>query len=101
MKILLDTCIWGGVRKELTDDNHDVIWAGEWDSDPGDAAIIELAYKEGRILITLDKYFGELAIVHNTPHHGIIRVVNFPVQKQGEICLKVWVFMEKSCEPVR
>lgn len=30
------------------------------------------------ILVTLDKDFAELAIVHDTPHSGILRIVNFP-----------------------
>ena len=29
MKLLLDTCVWGGVCKELRSAGHDVIWAAE------------------------------------------------------------------------
>ena len=29
MKILLDTCVWGGVVQELRTAGHDVAWAGE------------------------------------------------------------------------
>ena len=37
MKILLDTCVAGVlVRPALVEAGHDVIWAGEWPSDPGD-----------------------------------------------------------------
>ena len=55
---------------------------GNWPEDPGDEEILEYAYKEGRILVTLDKDFGELAIVHDTPHSGILRIVNFPVPRK-------------------
>src|SRR5205814_2069592 len=35
MKLLLDTCVWGGALAELQAAGHDVIWAGNWDEDPG------------------------------------------------------------------
>jgi len=44
-----------------------MVWAGEWPEDPGDEEILERAHVEGRILVTLDKDFGELAIVYVTP----------------------------------
>ena len=50
MKILLDTCVWRGARKNLEVDGHDVIWAGDWPEDPGDEEILAYAHKEGRIL---------------------------------------------------
>jgi predicted nuclease of predicted toxin-antitoxin system len=63
MKLLLDTCVWGGARKDLERSGHNVVWAGDWPEDPGDAEILSRAHSEGRILITLDKDFGEMAIV--------------------------------------
>jgi predicted nuclease of predicted toxin-antitoxin system len=62
VKLLLDTCIWGGAIPPLQAAGHDVIWTGTWDVDPGDEEILARAYREERILITLDKDFGELAI---------------------------------------
>ena len=85
MRVLLDTCIWPGVRDILETSGHDVIWAGDWSPDPGDEEILEIANQDQRILITLDKDFGELAVLQGKPHHGIIRIVNFPVKEQGEI----------------
>jgi hypothetical protein len=40
------------------------------------------AHSEGRILVTLDKDFGELIIVHRMPHSGILRVVDIAARKQ-------------------
>ena len=65
------------------------MWAGEWDEDPGDAEILSRAYEEGRVLVTLDKDFGELAVVRRKPHSGIVRLVNFPARQQGGIALKI------------
>lgn len=89
MKLLLDTCVWGGTGQALQASDHDVIWAGEWSYDPGDHEILARAHHEGRILITLDKDFGELAIVHDQPHSGIIRLVNWAALQQASICLMV------------
>jgi predicted nuclease of predicted toxin-antitoxin system len=89
MKLLLDSCVWGGAQKQLADAGHEVIWAGDWPEDPGDQEILAKANSESRILVTLDKDFGELAIVKQQPHHGIIRLVNFSARFQGTACLSV------------
>jgi predicted nuclease of predicted toxin-antitoxin system len=44
---------------------------------------MQLAFDEDRVLITLDKGFGELAIVYGRPHRGIIRLVDLPGCRQG------------------
>jgi len=89
MKLLLDTCVWGGTKTDLTAAGYDVIWCGDWEQDPGDEEIIALACREQRILITLDKDFGELAIVKGRLHSGIIRLVDIRAREQGKYCLLV------------
>jgi predicted nuclease of predicted toxin-antitoxin system len=89
MKVLLDSCVWGGVRGEVEVAGHDVTWAGDWSEDPGDDQRLAHAYDEGRVLITLDKDFGELAIVQSRPHSGIVRLVNFRARDQASACLRV------------
>ena len=85
MNILLDTCVWGGAQDALLEHGHSVVWCGEWDEDPGDEEILAKAHAERRVLITLDKDFGELAIMRKAPHSGIIRLVDVPARKQGGI----------------
>lgn len=85
MFVLLDTCIWGGARAELQAAGHDVEWTGDMPVDPGDEQILADAHAAGRILITLDKDFGELAIVHRRPHSGIVRLVNIPARQQAAV----------------
>jgi predicted nuclease of predicted toxin-antitoxin system len=75
-ELLLDACVWGGAKKYLADKGHDVLWAGDWPEDPGDREILERAHNEGRVLVTLDKDFGEIAIFRGTPHYGILRLVD-------------------------
>jgi predicted nuclease of predicted toxin-antitoxin system len=89
MKILLDTCVWGGAKTELIANGYDVVWTGDLPIDPGDEEILARAHRETRILVTLDKDFGELAIVHGRPHSGIIRLVNIAAQNQAKVCEQV------------
>jgi predicted nuclease of predicted toxin-antitoxin system len=89
MKLLLDSCVWGGAVKELQAAGHDVIWAGAWANDPGDALILAQAHAEQRVLVTLDKDFGELAVLGGMPHSGILRIVNFSATRQGAVCNRV------------
>ena len=86
MKLLLDTCVWGGAKAELQTFGHDVIWIGDRPTDPGDEDILAQAYQEQRILITLDKDFGELAIVRNLPHCGIVRLAKVAAGRQAAVC---------------
>ena len=89
MKLLIDTCISGTVRDALQAAGHDALWTGDWPQDPGDDEILDHAHQENRILITLDKDFGELAVVHGRPHSGIIRLVNWSTQQQASTSLLV------------
>lgn len=89
MKVLLDTCVCGAAKTEIAAAGHDVAWTGDLEEDPGDEAILALAASEGRVLVTLDKDFGELAILRGQAHCGIIRIVGFSAKKQASVCLRV------------
>jgi len=85
VKFLLDSCISNFAVKELRDAKFDALWVPEMGKDPGDDAILEKAYNEGRILVTADKDFGELVFVFNKPHPAIIRLVDIPARNQGKV----------------
>lgn len=92
MRLLLDSCVWGGGKPVLEGGGHDVVWAGEWEEDPGDEEILARAHTEGRVLVTLDKDFGELAIIRGMPHSGIVRLVDLAASQQAPVCLRVLAF---------
>ncbi|MDI7204845.1 DUF5615 family PIN-like protein [Leptospira santarosai] len=96
MKVFLDTCVWGGVAKELKSLGIDTIWSGDFTKDPGDEDILKIAYEEKRILITLDKDFGELAVFRKLPHCGIIRLVNLSSKEQSRLSAYVLKLHEKE-----
>lgn len=83
MKVLLDTCVWRGARDEIEDAGHDVECVWDWPEDPGDASILREAHSKSRIVVTIDKDFGELAVLHRQPHSGIIRLVGFRGREMG------------------
>ena len=89
MKLLLDSCVSGVVRDALAKDGHDVSWTGDWPEDPGDEKILARAHAEGRVLVTLDKDFGELAVVRGAPHAGIVRLVDLSLKLQAKACLRI------------
>jgi predicted nuclease of predicted toxin-antitoxin system len=68
---------------------HDVVWAGDWPKDPGDEEILARARSEGRILVTLDKDFGELVVLRGAAHCGILRLVGISARQQAAVCQHV------------
>lgn len=84
MRLLIDSCVSGTVAAALRTHGHDAEWVGNWDRDPGDQEILERAAQEGRVLITLDRDFGELAIFRGVRHHGIVRLVDVRLHAQAE-----------------
>ena len=89
MRLLLDSSLSPNTLKELRSAGHDVVWVGDWAEDPGDEAILVTAVKDKRVVVTLDKDFGELAILHGQSHCGIMRIVNFRATQQAAVCLHI------------
>ena len=86
MKLLLDNCVWNKSRVDLAAAGRDVVYVGDWPEDPGDEELLRRAYSEGRVLVSLDKDFGELAVVQAQPHVEIVRLVDISARRQGPMC---------------
>ncbi len=89
MRVLLDTCVWGKAAEDLRASGHDVVSCGDWAEDPGDSEILARALAAGRVLVTLDKDFGELAVYERQAHCGIVRLVNVAARAQGQVVLHI------------
>jgi predicted nuclease of predicted toxin-antitoxin system len=89
MRLLLDSCVWGPAAEELRAAGHDVESVSAWGGDPGDQEILRRSVEDDRILVTLDKDFGELVFVLGQPHRGILRLVNIRARDQGTTVLHV------------
>lgn len=87
MRLLLDACVWGGAALELRSHGYDVVWAGDWDEDPGDREILRIAHADERIIATLDKDFGELVIKEGIAHSGVIQLRRLGARSQASGCM--------------
>ena len=74
--------------RTLVEAGFDVVWSGQWDTDPGDEELLAFALRENRILVTLDKDFGELVVLKRRPHAGVLRLVEVTASEQAPICLE-------------
>ena len=82
MRFLIDRCAGYRLAQWLKDQGHDVTEARERDPDPGDRALLEWAASEERILITLDKDFGEFIFTEQFPHFGLVRLPDVPASQR-------------------
>lgn len=72
MRFLVDECTGPAAARWLKSQGHDVFSVYDEARGLDDTAIIELAWRENRILITNDKDFGEKIARSGQPHCGVI-----------------------------
>ena len=85
MRFLIDRCAGRRLAEWLRNCGHDVVEAQTLGPDPGDKALLEVAESENRVLITMDKDFGELIYLHGVPHAGLIRLSDVRVARRIEL----------------
>jgi predicted nuclease of predicted toxin-antitoxin system len=89
VRVLLDTRVATSAKAVLREAGHEVDHVGNWSEDPGDAAVLAYPDEHGFVVITLDKDFGELAVIRGHAHRGIIRLVDIESRLQGEVAVAV------------
>jgi len=77
------------LKEALIAEGHDAAWCGDWQKDPGDSAVLAYAHEHRRILLALDKDFGELAILKGSPHAGILRLSGLRLSEHAPTVLAV------------
>ena len=80
----------------MADGKPDFSGTYDWPKDPGDEEIFRVAIAESRVLVTIDKDFGELAIVQGIAHAGLIRRVGFRAAEQGLAVARLLVSYESE-----
>jgi predicted nuclease of predicted toxin-antitoxin system len=74
LKFLADECFSFLITAILREMEYDVLWVGEINSGADDTEVFEISRKDGRIILTEDKDFGELAIRFGHKAKGIIQL---------------------------
>lgn len=75
MRFLADENVPGPAVAALRRSGHDVHWIKEVMPGTGDATVLDLAQREGRVVVTADTDFGELAFRSGLPARcGIVLI---------------------------
>jgi predicted nuclease of predicted toxin-antitoxin system len=82
VKFLVDRCAGKRLADWLRQDGHDVLESTSLGPDPGDLALLEIAARENRILITIDTDFGELIFREKISHAGMVRLPDLPAEER-------------------
>lgn len=88
MKLLIDNCLSAKLAQRLIDEGHDVASVAAWPADPGDRIVLATAARQGRVLITADRGFGELVVMERFATAGLIVLNNIPAADHAGACLR-------------
>lgn len=82
MRFLIDRCAGRRLAEWLRERGHDAVESRERGADPGDLALLHWAFAEERILVTMDKDFGELVYLKGGQHRGLVRLPDVPARQR-------------------
>ena len=72
MRFLVDECSGPAVAEWLREQGHQVFSVYDESRGMSDEDVIQMAFRENRILITNDKDFGEKVYRERHPHKGVV-----------------------------
>ncbi len=85
----MDRCAGRRLAVWLTEDGHDVVESRQLGPDPGDAALLEIALGQNRVLVTIDTDFGKLVYREGVAHAGVVRLPDVPAARRIELMVQV------------
>jgi predicted nuclease of predicted toxin-antitoxin system len=71
MRFIVDECAGPSLARWLREQGHDVFSVFELARGINDDEVFQIAFEDKRILITIDKDFGEKIFRERRLHHGI------------------------------
>jgi len=106
VRFLVDRCAGRRLAEWLRTQGHDVVEARELGRDPGDEALLDLAARQERIVVTLDTDFGALVYLcrwpspsrtrppSRCPSRGTIRLMDEILSRYSEelAAVRSWPF---------
>jgi predicted nuclease of predicted toxin-antitoxin system len=98
MKILVDVGVGRLVEQWLADQGYNVLAVRTLDPRMPDSDILALAAAEDRLVITMDKDFGELVARAHQPHAGILllRLEEADSQTKVKVVSEISLLMPNS-----
>jgi predicted nuclease of predicted toxin-antitoxin system len=82
VRFIVDRCAGKRIAAWLSEQGHEVAVAWDKEPDPGDAELLARAAREDRVLVTMDKDFGEHVFVKGSPHCGLVRLPDVPAARR-------------------
>ena len=91
MKFLVDVGVGKGVETWLKKTGYDVLPMREVNCRAQDIEILHLAVEDQRMIVTMDKDFGELVFNSGLPHAGVLllRLESATGEQKSEIVEKI------------
>ncbi len=89
MRFLVDRCAGRRLAAWLREQGHDVAESRERGPDPGDRVLLEWAAVEDRVLVTMDKDFGEFIFTEGASHAGLVRLPDVPAERRIALMRRV------------
>jgi predicted nuclease of predicted toxin-antitoxin system len=72
MRLLIDECCPRAFAETLRREGHDIVYVADFGAASADVALAQLADADGRVIISQDCDFGELAIRQGVPATGVV-----------------------------
>ena len=72
LKFIVDESTGHSAAEFLKEKGHDTVFVGDIEKGISDREILEQAFEENRIIVTNDKYFGELNVRHELKAEGVL-----------------------------
>ena len=97
LRLLLDQMIDASVAQSIREAGHDVVRTADVGmAREDDAGILRKAGEEDRILITLDRHFGDWVVLPLSRHSGVVRVKADPATSDEVMGVFLPFLMEHS-----
>jgi predicted nuclease of predicted toxin-antitoxin system len=88
VRLLFDECVEAGLAEVLRGAGHDVVFVQDIESGADDGRVMALATLQDRLLVTVDKDFGELALRQLLPVPGVL-LVRIALEQRHQIGQRV------------
>ncbi len=83
LRLPIDHNVGRGVARALSRARYDTLFVGDVDPHLSDAAILQWAVRERRLVITQDRDFGALVFRSGQPHAGVL-LMRMPASSRDE-----------------